>query len=206
MLDIASSKRAARRCLANIINSTAFLIESVWTRGDLSELGEYSVRYADGGGCIAVAAGQTVVEICDNRTLSSETFDQYARKLLEYTVRRDSPPVAVPIIKRGPLIFLTSDDHNYSRPGKIQVRAVKSRFSLWFELEKLIAAADATVGRSAKAVSFEHYVVEEGVKVEFTFAVKRLGHHIVDVLAVFADSETMVSASQMAEVEVFTYN
>ncbi|KAK0433601.1 hypothetical protein EV421DRAFT_1909938 [Armillaria borealis] len=145
---LASSKRAARRCLA-IINSTAFLIESVWTRGNLSEFGEYSVRYADGGGCIAVAAGQTV--------------------LLEYTVRRDSPPVAVPIVKRGPLVSLISDDHGHSRPGKIQVRAVKSRFSLRFELEKHIAAAEATVEGSAKAVSFEIYVVEESVKVEFTF-------------------------------------
>ncbi|SJL11236.1 uncharacterized protein ARMOST_14639 [Armillaria ostoyae] len=166
---LASSKRAVRRCLADIINSTAFLIESVWTRGDLSEFGEYSVRYADGGGCIAVAAGQTVVEICDNRTLSLEIFNRYARKLLEYTVRRDSPPVAVPVVKCGPLIFLTSDDHDHSRPRKIQVRAIKSRFSLWFELEKPIAAADVTVEGSTKAVSFEIFVVEEGVKVEFTF-------------------------------------
>ncbi len=83
-LDIASSKRAARRCLANIINSTAFLIESVWTRGDLTEFGDYSVRYVDGAGCIAIAAGQTIIEICDNRTLSSETFNRYAHKLLEY--------------------------------------------------------------------------------------------------------------------------
>ncbi|KAK0236988.1 hypothetical protein EDD85DRAFT_790693 [Armillaria nabsnona] len=84
-LDIASSKQVARRCLANIINSTAFLIESVWTRGDLSEFGEYSVQYTDGGGCIAVAASQTVVEICDNHTLTLETFNWRARKLLEYT-------------------------------------------------------------------------------------------------------------------------
>ncbi len=84
-LDMASSKRAARRCLAN---STAFLIESVWTRGNLTEFGDYSVRYADGAGCIAIAAGQTVIEICDNRTLSSETFNRYARKLLEYLYRQ----------------------------------------------------------------------------------------------------------------------
>ncbi len=87
-LDIASSKRAARRCLANIINSTAFLIESVWTRGDLTEFGDYSVRYVDGAGYIAIATGQTVIEICDNRTLSSETFNRYARKLLEYLYRQ----------------------------------------------------------------------------------------------------------------------
>ncbi len=56
-------------------------------------------------------------------------------------------------------------------------------------------------------MSFENYVVKESVKVEFTFVVTRLGHHIVDVHAVsVADSETVLSASQMAEVEVFTYN
>ncbi|KAK0480501.1 hypothetical protein EDD18DRAFT_1337139 [Armillaria luteobubalina] len=60
--NMSSFKRAARRCLADILNSITFLVEFVWTRGDLNEFGEYSMRYTDDGGCIVVAAGPTVIE------------------------------------------------------------------------------------------------------------------------------------------------
>lgn len=134
---MSSFKRAARRCLADILNSITFLVEFVWTRGDLNEFGEYSMRYTDDGGCIVVAAGPTVIEVCDNRTLSLEIFNRYARKLL-YTVRRESPPVILPSDRHGSLVSLNND---HSHPRKNQVRAVKSHFSLWFEPDKYIAGS-----------------------------------------------------------------
>ncbi|KAK0431680.1 hypothetical protein EV421DRAFT_143868 [Armillaria borealis] len=203
ILDMAASKRAVRRHLAKIINSIDFIIELVWARGDLSEYGEYSVRYAAGDtGCAIVAAGPTVIEIYDsNRTLPLEMFDSYARKLLEYTVRRDSPPLAAPVIKRGPMLSLSDDDN--SRPTRIKIRPVDLYFSLWFELDKPIAAAKATVEGSAPAISCGKWKVEVGVRmVKLDFTVARVGHHVEEVHAYFADSETMFSTSQTFEIEV----
>ena len=66
-----------------------------------------------------------------------------------------------------------------------------------------IAVADATVEGPDDAISLEECVVEEGVRVKFTFAIATQGHHVVEVHAEFADLETLVSTSQMVEVEVF---
>ncbi|KAK0447915.1 uncharacterized protein EV420DRAFT_1568217 [Desarmillaria tabescens] len=206
MLDMAASKQAVRRRLAEVIDSTDFLIERVWTRGDLSEFGEYSVQFAGGGGWV-VAAGQTVIEIYDdNYMLTSETFERYARKLLEHTIRRDSPPLTILNIKRGPMLSLTRTDDNHNlRPRRIKVCSVDPKFYLWFELDKPVIAARATVKGSAPAISSGTWVVEKGVsvrtvKLEFTIA--RLGHHVEEVHAYFAESETMVSRSQTFEIEV----
>ncbi|SJL08249.1 uncharacterized protein ARMOST_11612 [Armillaria ostoyae] len=203
ILDMAASKRAVRRHLAKIINSIDFIIELVWARGDLSEYGEYSVRYAAGDtGCAIVAAGPTVIEIYDsNRTLPLEMFDSYARKLLEYTVRRDSPPLTAPVIKRGPMLSLSDDDN--SRSTRTKIRPVDLYFPLWFELDKPIAAAKATVEGSAPAISCGTWEVEVGVRmVKLDFTVARLGHHVEEVHAYFANSETMLSTSQTFEIEV----
>ncbi|KAK0447914.1 uncharacterized protein EV420DRAFT_865141 [Desarmillaria tabescens] len=199
---MAASKQAALRKLARIITSTSRDIKDVWTRGELDEFGEYSVQDLDGGRFVLVA-GQTVLDIRDRGPmyLTAEAFEGYARKLLEHTVRRDSPPLAAPVIKRGPLLSLT-DKHDESHPKKIQIRSVIPRFSLWFELGRPIAVADAIVEGAEDAISIESRVVEGDVRVKFTFAVAMPGHHLVEVHANFADSETMVSTSQMFEVEV----
>lgn len=205
ILDMAASKRAVRRHLAKIIDSIDFAIELVWARGDLSEYGEYSVRYAAGDiGCAIVAAGPTVVEIYDsNRMLPLEMFDSYARKLLEYTVRRDSPPLTAPIVKRGPMLSLSDDDNHNSRPTRIKIRPVDPDFFLWFELDKPIAAAKATVEGSAPAISCGIWEVEVGVRmVKLHFTVARVGYHVEEVHAYFADSEAMLSTSQTFEIEV----
>ncbi|KAK0200885.1 hypothetical protein DFS33DRAFT_1277244 [Desarmillaria ectypa] len=183
-------------------------IESVWTRGELYQFSDYSVRYPDDlpAECIVVIAGQTVIEIRDdNMLLTAETFERYAHKLLEHTVRRNSPLLTVPVIKRGPLLSLTSDNHDHSHPRRIQVRPVKPWFSIWFEMDKPIAAADGIVSgsRPTRGINLQNCVIEEGVRVEFMFVIARLGHHIVGVYAHFADSDTMVSTSQLFEVEVF---
>ncbi|PBK92793.1 hypothetical protein ARMGADRAFT_1030997 [Armillaria gallica] len=205
VLDMATSKQATRHRLAGIITGTSRVITEVWTRGKLDEFGECSVQHIEGGGRFIVVAGQTIVDIRDSRTseLAAEVFEVYAYKLLEHTVRRNSPPLTAPIIKRGPLLSLTGT-HDHSRPRKIQIcSVVAARFSFWFELETPIAVADASVEGSDDAVSLEECVIEEGVKVKFTFAVARQGHHLVEVHAEFADLETLVSTSQMVEVEVF---
>lgn len=202
---MAASKRAVRRHLAKIIDSIDFAIELVWARGDLSEYGEYSVRYAAGDiGCAIIAAGPTVVEIYDsNRMLPLEMFDSYARKLLEYTVRRDSPPLTAPIVKRGPMLSLSDDDNHNSRPTRIKIRPVDPDFFLWFELDKPIAAAKATVEGSAPAISCGTWEVEVGVRmVKLHFTVARVGYHVEEVHAYFADSEAMLSTSQTFEIEV----
>ncbi len=204
VLDMVASKQATRRCLAGIITGTSRVITEVWTRGKLDEFGERSVQYI-GGGRFIVVTGQTIVDIRDSRTseLDAEVFEVYAYKLLEHTVRRNSPPLTAPIIKRGPLLSL-SGNQDHSRPRNFQIRSVvKARFSFWFELETPIAAADASVEGSDDAISLEECVIEEGVRVKFTFAVATPGHHIVEVHAEFADLETLVSTSQMVEVEVF---
>ncbi len=205
VLDMVASKQATRRRLAGIITGTSRVITEVWTRGKLDEFGECSVQHIEGGGRFIVVAGQTIVDIRDSRTsdLAAEDFEVYAYKLLEHTVRRNSPPLTAPIIKRGPLLSLTSNQ-DHSRQRKIQIRSVvAARFSFWFELETPIAVADASVEGSDDAVSLEECVVEEGIRVEFTFAVARLGHHLVEVHAEFADLETLVSTSQTVEVDVF---
>ncbi|PBK71926.1 hypothetical protein ARMSODRAFT_1083274 [Armillaria solidipes] len=204
VLDMAASKQAARRRLARIINSTDWLIECVWTRGNLSAFGDDSVRYADGGGCVIVIAGPTVIEICDESdTLPWERFERYVHTLLGHTIRRNSPPPTMPIIKRGPLVSLASDNHN-SCPRRITIRPVDPRFSVWFELDRPIAAADAFVKKSTSdpAVSHENCEVEGGVRVHFMFVIAKVGHHVVEVHAHFADSETMMSRIQIFEVDV----
>ncbi len=204
VLDMAANKRAARRRLASIINSTDFLIELVWMRGNLSAFGDDSVRYADGGGCFIVIAGHTVIEICDDGDiLPSERFERYVRTLLEHTIRRNSPSPTMPVIKRGPLVSLASDNPN-SCPRKITIRPVDPRFSVWFEMDRPIAAADAIVqgSRSDWAVSHGNCQVEGGVRVHFMFVIAKEGHHIVEVHAHFADSETMMSRTQIFEVDV----
>ncbi|KAK0421615.1 hypothetical protein EV421DRAFT_1747062 [Armillaria borealis] len=209
VLDIAASKQAARRRLARIIDSTDYFIELVWMRGNLSAFGDDSVRYADGGGGVIVIAGQTVIEICDegDTKLPWESFERYVHALLEHTIRRNSPPRAptMPTIKRGPLVSLASDNPN-SCPRKITIRPVDSRFSLWFELDRPVAAADAIVivkeSTSDPAVSHENCEVEGGVRVRFMFVIAKVGHHVVEVHAHFADSETMMSRTQIFEVDV----
>ncbi|KAK0216101.1 hypothetical protein IW262DRAFT_1464633 [Armillaria fumosa] len=203
-LDIAASRQATHHRLARIINSHSRVITEVWTRGKLDEYSECSVQYIDGDRFVVVA-GQTIVDIRDARTsnLAVEIFEDYAYKLLNHTVRRNSPLLTAPVIKRGPLLSLTSGIQDYSHPRKIQIRSVvKARFFFWFELENPIAAANATVEGSADAISFENCLVEEGVGVKFTFALAKQGHHVVEVCVKFADSKTLVSTSQMVEVEV----
>ncbi|KAK0236996.1 hypothetical protein EDD85DRAFT_1023740 [Armillaria nabsnona] len=202
ILDMAASKQAARRQLARIINSTDYFIERVWMCGNLSAFGDDSVRYTDGGGCIIVIAGQTVIEICDEGDiLPSERFERYVRTLLEHTIRRDSPTPTMPIIKRGPLVSLASDNPN-SCPRKITIRSVDPRFSVWFEMDRPIAAADAVVKGSDRAVKHENCKVEGSVRVHFMFVIAKEGHHVVEVHAHFADSETMMSRTQIFEDDV----
>ncbi|KAK0480512.1 hypothetical protein EDD18DRAFT_1439502 [Armillaria luteobubalina] len=204
-LDMAASRQATRHRLERIINSHSRVITEVWTRGKLDEYGECSVQYIEGDRFVVVA-GQTIVDIRDARTfdLAVEIFEDYAYKLLNHTVRRKSPPLTAPVIKRGPLLSLTSGKQDLSRPRKIQIRSVvNARFSFWFELETPIAVADARVEASADAIELERCVVEEGVRVKFTFGLARQGHHVVEVCTEFADSETLVSTSQTVEVEVF---
>ncbi|KAK0476116.1 hypothetical protein IW261DRAFT_439247 [Armillaria novae-zelandiae] len=159
------------------------------------------------GGRFIVVAGQTIVDIRDSKTfnLAVEIFEDYAYKLLNYTVRRDSLPLTAPVIKCGPLLSLTSGNQDHSRLRKIQIRSVvNTRFSFWFELDTPVAVADAhCVEESADAISLEKCVVEEGVRVKFTFAPARQGHHVIEVCAEFTDTETLVSTSQMVETEVF---
>ncbi len=198
---MAANKQAARHRLARMINSTDFFIELIWMRGNLSAFGDDSVRYADGGGCVIVIAGQTVIEISDEETLAPERFETYARSLLEHTIRRDSPPPTMPTIKRGPLVSLTTDNHT-SCPRKITIHSVDPRFSIWFEMDRPIAAADAIVKGSDRAVKHENCKVEGGVRVHFMFVIAKQGHHVVEVNAHFADSETMISRTQVFDVDV----
>ncbi|PBK71905.1 hypothetical protein ARMSODRAFT_954724 [Armillaria solidipes] len=202
VLDMAASRQAARQCLANFITSTDAPIQLIWTRGELNEFGEYSVRYADGGRCIIVAAGQTVVEILNNgNSLTAETFKGCARKLLEHTIRRDGPPLTAPIIKRGPFLSMTAGNHD-EHPSKLLVHSVDGRFSLYFELDKPVATANATT--EGCAYLFDKYIQEvtaDSVTVELKMLARSvMGSHVVK--AHFADSDTMISRSQTVEIEV----
>ncbi|SJL08203.1 uncharacterized protein ARMOST_11566 [Armillaria ostoyae] len=204
VLDMAASRRATRRRLANFITSTDFPIQLIWTRGELDEFGKYSVRYADGGRCIIIAAGQTVVEILnDGDSLTAETFEDCARKLLEQTIRRDGPPLTAPIIKRGPFLSTSTGNQCHDEhPSKLLVHNVDGRFSLYFELDKPIAAANATT--EGYAYIFDKYIQEvtaDSVIVELKMLTRSvMGSHMVK--AHFADSDTMISRSQTVEIEV----
>ncbi|KAK0447908.1 uncharacterized protein EV420DRAFT_1568187 [Desarmillaria tabescens] len=201
VLDMAASKQAARCWLASIIASTSNDVKSLWIRGDHDEFGDYSVQYAEGilHGRVVVVAGPTVVDI-RGISRTAELFDGCARRLLEYTVGRNSPPLTMPVIKRGPFLSMVGGNHDL--PSKILVRSVDARLSLYFELERPIAAANATTERST--LVFDQYVIEEvteeSVTVKLVFMVQKLGSYIVQVH--FADSETMISRTQVVEIEV----
>ncbi len=196
VLDLAASKQATRCCLASIITSTSRVITEVWTRGKLDEFGEYSVQYIRGGRFIVVA-GSTIIDIWGERTV--KLFEGCALKLLEHTIRRDSPALTAPVIMRGP--FLSMQNYEKELPNKILVHSVNERFSLYFQLDKPIAAANATI--EGWAFLFNKYVQEvaEGsVTVKLMFMVQKMGSHMVKVH--FADSETLISRTQTIEVEV----
>ncbi|KAK0216098.1 hypothetical protein IW262DRAFT_194678 [Armillaria fumosa] len=202
VLDMAASRQAARQRLARLITSTDYLYQIVWTRGKLDKFSEYSVRFANGGRCIIVAAGQTVVEIRNSGdSLTAEIFEDYARRLLEHTIRRDGPPLTAPIIKRGPFLSMAAGDDD-EHPRKLLVHSVDGRFSLYFELDKPIAAANATT--EGCAYMFDKYIQEitaDSVIVELKMLDRsHPGSHMVK--AHFADSDTMVSRSQTVEIEV----
>ncbi|KAK0216116.1 hypothetical protein IW262DRAFT_1299370 [Armillaria fumosa] len=184
VLDMVANKQAARRRLARIIDSTDWLIEFVWTRRNLSASGDDSVRYADDGGCVIDIAGQTVREI------RSHTAGAY------YSQERTTPHHA--IFERGPLVSLTSDNHNPCLRN-----SVDPQFSIWFEFDRSVAAADAIVIRSRSdwAVSHENCVVGGGIRVQFTFAIVKERRH-VEVHANFADSETMMPRTQIFKVDL----
>ncbi|KAK0497628.1 hypothetical protein EDD18DRAFT_1330809 [Armillaria luteobubalina] len=173
-----------------------------WTRGQLDEFSEYSVRYTDGGRCIIVAAGQTVVKIRKSGdSLTAEIFEDCARRLLEHTIRRDGPTLTAPTIKRGPLLSMAAGNHD-EHPSKLLVHSDDGRFSLYFELDKPVAAANATT--EGCAYMFDKYVQEitaDCVIVELKMLDRSYpGSHMVKVH--FADSDTMVSISQTVETEV----
>ncbi len=196
VLDLAASKQATRRCLASIITSTSRVITEVWTRGKLDGFGECSVQYIRGGRFIVVA-GPTIIDIQGERTM--KLFESCALKLLEHTIRRDSPALTAPVIMRGP--FLSMQNYEKELPNKILVHSVNERFSLYFQLDKPIAAANATI--EGWAFLFNKYVqevAEDSVTVRLMFMVQKMGSHMVKVH--FADSETLVSRTQTIEVEV----
>ncbi|PBK71959.1 hypothetical protein ARMSODRAFT_796387 [Armillaria solidipes] len=198
VLDLAASKQATRRCLAGIITSTSRDIKEVWTRGKLYEFGECSVQYIRGGRFVVVA-GPAIIDIWRDMERTVEHFEDCALKLLEHTIRRDSPALTAPVIMRGSL--LSMQHHEDERPNKILVQSVDRRFSLYFQLDKPIAAANATT--EGWAFLFNKYVqevAEDSVTVRLMFMVQKMGSHVVKVH--FADSETLVSRTQTVEVEV----
>ncbi|KAK0200870.1 hypothetical protein DFS33DRAFT_1277230 [Desarmillaria ectypa] len=202
VLDMAASKQAARCWLASIITSTSSDIKSLWIRGEHDEFSDYSVQYAEGilHGRIVIVAGPTVVDI-RGVSRTEELFEGCARKLLEHTVRRNGPPLTAPVIKRGPFLSIDGGNHD-SHPSKILVHSVDARFSLYFKLDRPIAAANATTEMCT--LLFDKYVVEgvteDSVTIKLVFTVQDMGSFIVQVH--FADSETMMSRSQVVEVEV----
>ncbi|KAK0480491.1 hypothetical protein EDD18DRAFT_1205432 [Armillaria luteobubalina] len=197
VLDLAASKQATRHFLASILSSTSRHIKEVWTRGKLDEFGEYSMQYIRGGRFIVVA-GPTIIDIWRDMERTVEHFEDYALKLLEHTIRRDSPALTAPVIIRGPLSVQYHEDE---RPNKILVHSVDERFELYFELDRPIAAANATTeGWVFLFNKWVQDVAEDSVTVRLMFMVQEMGSHVVKVH--FADSETLISRTQTIEVEV----
>ncbi|KAK0216126.1 hypothetical protein IW262DRAFT_198774 [Armillaria fumosa] len=200
VLDLAASKQATRHWLASILSSTSRHIKEVWTRGKLDEFGEYSVQYIHGGRFIVVA-GPTIIDIWRDMERTVEHFEDYALKLLEHTIRRDSSALTAPVIMRGPLLSMQHDEVQDERSNKILVHSVDERFSLYFQLAKPIAAANATTeGWAFLFNKWVQDVAEDFVTVRLIFMVQEMGSHVVKVH--FADSETLISRTQTIEVEV----
>ncbi|KAK0455273.1 uncharacterized protein EV420DRAFT_1644911 [Desarmillaria tabescens] len=203
-LDTAGSEQAARDRLGTILTSTDRDPEALWVRGTLDEFGQYSLQYASdvAAGRVVVVAGNAIVDI--SGMSSSAALEDYARKLLGHTVRRDGPPLTMPAIKRGPVRTTGNQESMLldDNTGRTTVQGVDTRFSLYFELDKGVAAASATP--EGTGILFDKYVIEEGldgaVAVDFMFVAHELGAHTVKVH--FTDMETMVSVSKTIEVDV----
>ncbi|KAG7453165.1 uncharacterized protein BT62DRAFT_999198 [Guyanagaster necrorhizus] len=122
-------------------------LEELWARGTLEEFGQYSLQYANdvAAGRVVIVADNVLVDI--NGMSSSTALENYARKLLGHTIHRNRPPLAMPVIRYGP---------------KTIVQGVDTRFLLYFELNKNIAAAAASP--EGTGILFDNYVLKEGLE------------------------------------------
>ncbi|KAI0316016.1 hypothetical protein OF83DRAFT_1173291 [Amylostereum chailletii] len=207
-LDLVRSAAAIRDRVADIVTSTDYDPERLWMRGALDDLGDYSMQYADGfaSGRVVVVAGNIVVDIAGMS--SSAALRHYARTLLEHTVQRNGPPLALPVLHSGPVRTTGHSPRSISNANEVEsnvitVEGVHSRFTVSFKAEGVIVAAGATC--EGPGILLDKYAIEEigneeGHVVDFRFVTREVGRHLVHVH--FADSKTMVSATRDIIVEV----
>ncbi|KAL1665988.1 hypothetical protein GGF50DRAFT_113623 [Schizophyllum commune] len=210
-VDAERSAAAAVDRVIDILGSTDRDPETLWVRGKLDESGDWSLQYgADvGAGRILIGAGNTVVDFAGMASMAA--LEEPVRRLLHHVVRRDAPPLRMPVLRSGRLVSsrLVHDatDLRESESVSVQVEGVGTSFVLYFEVDGLLAAAGATC--ESGALLLDKYTIEqdrfagEGEAkhaAHFTFVTRELGVHHVRVHV--ADAETMVTTTHRVEVNV----
>ncbi|KAL1740089.1 hypothetical protein HDZ31DRAFT_68281 [Schizophyllum fasciatum] len=213
MVDVMRSGVAARDCAVNIIGSVDRDPDTLWERGALDEFGDWSVRYGPNvrAGRVIVGAGNAVVDI--SGMSSTAALEGHARRLLQHVVRRDAPPLTMPVLREGLAAPLTASlgvvQPEHAQDVWVRVEGVDVDFTLYFEAGGPIASAAATC--ETGAILFDKFEDErelppregqesEGGRVRFTFITRELGAHEVRIHV--ADGKSMVTKTYLVNVKV----
>ncbi|KAL1666000.1 hypothetical protein GGF50DRAFT_113635 [Schizophyllum commune] len=191
-VDVERSAAAAMDRVINILGSIDRDPQTLRVRGELNESGDWPLQDgADiGAGRILVGAGNTVVDFAG--MASTAALEKHARRLLHHVVRRDAPPLRMPVLRGGRLVSseLVHDATDLQEPQalSVQVEGVGTRFILDFEVNDLLATAGATCDPGALlldkyTIGQDHSTDEDGGihAAHSTFATRKLGVHHVHV-------------------------
>ncbi|KAI1797248.1 hypothetical protein LXA43DRAFT_983447 [Ganoderma leucocontextum] len=182
----------------------------LWVRGELDDLGDYSLQSPPDSDtkdwserCVVVVAANAVVKFTSSG-MTNAALRNVARKLLEYTVRRNGEPsLAFPSVTSRAALASSGDA---STPGVVQVKGVYTEFTVSFSVEREICAAGAAC--QDNGIVFHRPLIHpqdsnaptSGYLVDFVFSTSTLGRHGVRMR--FVDALTMVCVSKDLMVDV----
>ncbi|KAI4519554.1 hypothetical protein K525DRAFT_271632 [Schizophyllum commune Loenen D] len=158
-----STAAAAMDRVIDILGSIDRDPETLWVRGELDEFGDWSPQYgADiGAGRILVGAGNTVVDFAG--MASTAALEEHMRRLLHHIVRRDAPPLRMPVLRNrlvsSGLVHDAGDPQEFQAVA-MQVEGVGTRFVQYFEVDGLFATAGVTCESGAPLLG--KYTIERG--------------------------------------------
>lgn len=191
--DVQRSADAARNVAALLLSSTEREPSEVWTRGELSEFGDYTFQYSDtvlAGRCVVVA-GNTVVDIAGGD--STAALVPIARRLLEHVVQRDrdGDVPLMPTLSHGRAISLVMPPNSgspeavsaeapiFNEPDRsVTIRGTDARLTLEFEVDSAVSVADAT-SEEGKVLLDKSEIVNNGEQsiVRFVLIAREVGTH-----------------------------
>lgn len=215
-LDVQRSADAARNAAALLLSSTEREPSEVWTRGELSEFGDYTFQYADtvlAGRCVVVA-GNTVVDIAGGD--STAALVPIARRLLEHVVQRDrdGDVPLMPTLSHGRAISLVMPPNSgspeavsaeapiFNEPDRsVTIRGTDARLTLEFEVDSAVSIADAT-SEEGKVLLDKSEIVNDGEQsiVRFVLIAREVGTHATHLHV--THDKTLVTSTYTINIKV----